>query len=50
MDRVTGALLLALGLLDRGIDWLEDARGRVELRTFLHDHPDVTVYWTDGTN
>jgi hypothetical protein len=45
-----GVLILALGVLERGLGWLEDARGRVELRRFLHDHPDVLIHeWTDGT-
>lgn len=45
-----GVLLVALGLLERGLRWMDDAKARVELRGFLKDHPDVTVYWTDGTN
>jgi hypothetical protein len=41
VDRVTGVLLVALGVVERGLGWLEDARGRVELRNFRRDHPDV---------
>jgi hypothetical protein len=43
-------LLLALDVLERGLDWLSLAQDRVAMRKFLKDHPDVTVHpWTDGT-
>lgn len=42
-------LLVALSFVERGLDYLSRANDRVVLRQFLKDHPDVTVYWTDGT-
>lgn len=48
MDRLTTVLLLALGVLERGLRYLDDAKMRVEMRDFLKDHPDVTIYYPDG--
>jgi hypothetical protein len=46
-------LLAALGVLERVLDYIDDAKGRIELRGFLKDHPEATFYetsWTDGTD
>ena len=48
MDGVRSCLLAALGVLEAGLDRLDAARSRVELRRFLKAHPEVNLYYPDG--
>ena len=51
MDRLRSSLLVALGVLEAGLDRLDAARSRIELRQFLRDNPGVTIHpWNDGTD
>ena len=42
------ALLVALGVLEAGLDRLDAARSRIELRQFLKAHPEVKLHYPDG--
>ena len=51
MDGLRTGLLVALGVLEAGLDRVDAARSRVELRRFLRDNPGVTIHpWNDGTD
>ena len=48
MDGLRTGLLVALGVLEAGLDRLSRAQDRVALRRFLKDHPEVTIHYPDG--
>ena len=47
MDRIRAGLLIGLRVLEAGLDRIDTARSRIEMRRFLKDHPDVTVHKLD---